>query len=63
MTQPPADEPGTSTPQTADDASDVDVEGALKSLADLADRGVITPEEYAFKKAEWLEKYGPLPGH
>jgi hypothetical protein len=59
MTQSAPSGPEDPTPTTADTTpSDVDVEGALKALAELVEAGAVTPEEYAVKKAEWLGKYG-----
>jgi hypothetical protein len=43
---------------TSTDPDRIDVPGALKELAELRDKGVITAEEFELKKAEWLRKYG-----
>ena len=40
------------------DPDKIDVPGALKELAELRDKGVVTAEEFELKKAEWLRKYG-----
>jgi hypothetical protein len=59
MTQTTPNDPVGTTPSAP---ADIDVKGALESLAALVDQGVVTPEEYAVKKAEWLRKYGPVDG-
>lgn len=40
------------------DPDKIDVPGALKELAELRDKGIVTVEEFESKKAEWLRKYG-----
>ncbi len=40
------------------DPDKIDVPGALKELAELRDKGIVTAEEFESKKAEWLRKYG-----
>lgn len=51
------DDTETNAPASTD-PDKVDVPGALKELAELRDKGIITPEEFEAKKAEWLRKYG-----
>jgi hypothetical protein len=55
MTEDRADDDRASASTNPDE---IDVPGALKELAELRDKGIVTAEEFEAKKAEWLSKYG-----
>lgn len=48
--------PSTSNPSSPRDMSSDEITSSLGRLADLRDRGAITPEEYEAKKADLLER-------